>query len=98
MRFAIVGWCVSVLADSSAWRMEAGKGRSSVGEGSGPSSTLGMNGDEEVPLDQVPALVVAAALKAFPTFVPESAEAEVEDGVLLYSLSGSDDEGAREIE
>jgi uncharacterized membrane protein YkoI len=98
MKIADLGWGVSLLFVAAGCQMDSDKGKASVAEGSGPASALGMDGDEEVPLDEVPALVKAAALKAFPGLVLESAEAEVEDGVLLYSLSGTDDEGALEVE
>lgn len=98
MRTSIIGWSVSVLVFASGCQMDSDKGQASVAEGTRPASMLGMDGEEEVPLDQVPALVKNAALKAFPSLELESAEAEVEDGVLLYSLSGTDDEGALEVE
>jgi uncharacterized membrane protein YkoI len=98
MKIAIQCLGVCALALASACQVDSDKGKASVAEGSGPARALGMDGDEEVPLDQVPGVVKSAALAALPGLVLDSAEAEVEDGTLIYSLSGSDDQGELEVD
>ena len=95
MRIAILCLGVSALALASGCQMDSNK---SVASGSGPARARGMDGDEAVPLDEVPGVVKSAAAAALPGLVLDSAEAEVEDGVLIYSLSGADAEGALEVD
>jgi uncharacterized membrane protein YkoI len=97
MKIAIACLGVSALA-LGACQMDSDKTKSSVGEDARPTHALGMEGEEEVPLAEVPAAVKSAALAALPGLVLDSAEAEVEDGVLIYALSGTDDEGALEVD
>ena len=62
---------------------------------------VGDEGDDEdqvVALDQVPAVVLAAARAAVPGVVLTSAELEKEDGQFLYSLSGHLGDDRIEIE
>ena len=54
--------------------------------------------DENIALDQVPAAVRAAALNALPGFVITSAERETENGVVIYSLTGTVNGVSTEIE
>ena len=95
MRIAILCLGVSALVLASGCQMDSNK---SVASGSGPAHALGMDGDEAVPLDEVPGVVKSAAAAALPGLVLDSAEAEVEDGVLIYSLSGNDAEGELEVD
>ena len=55
-------------------------------------------GEVEVPLDQVPEAVKAAALAAMPGIVFSEAEREMENGVLVYELKGTVDGKEYEIE
>jgi uncharacterized membrane protein YkoI len=98
MRIAILCLGVCALAFAGGCQADSDKGKASVAEGSGPARALGMDGDEEVPLDQVPGVVKSAAMAALPGLVLDSAEAEVEDGTLIYALSGSDDQGELEVD
>ena len=52
----------------------------------------------EVPLDQVPSSVKAAALAALPGLVLKEAEMEIEDGVTVYELEGEVDGVEYEVE
>ena len=56
------------------------------------------DGEEEIPLDQVPANVKNAAQAALPGFVLEGAERETEDGTVVYSLEGTADGEEYEVE
>ncbi len=56
------------------------------------------DGEEEIPLDQVPANVKSAAQAAVPGLVLEEAERETEDGTVVYSLEGTADGQEYEVE
>ena len=56
------------------------------------------DGEEKIPLDQVPANVKNAAQAALPGLVLEEAERETEDGTVLYSLQGLVDGQEYEVE
>lgn len=87
---------LSTLLSSAC--QEATAARASVAPADGPlaATRIAPDGDEEIPLDQVPQLVKDAARAAVPGFVIESAEKETEDGVVLYSLEG--EAGGEEVE
>lgn len=55
-------------------------------------------GETEVPLDEVPNVVVQAAMEAVPGIELESAAVEEEDGETLYELVGMHDGERYEIE
>lgn len=54
--------------------------------------------EEEIPLDEVPEAVMAAALRALPGAVFEEAERELERGRLVYELEGTHEGERVEIE
>ena len=54
--------------------------------------------EEEIPLDQVPEVVMAAALRALPGAVFEEAERELERDRVVYELEGTHEGEAVEIE
>ena len=56
------------------------------------------DGEEKIPLDQVPANVMSAAQAAIPGLVLEEAERETEDGTVVYSLQGTADGEEYEVE
>ncbi len=56
------------------------------------------DGEEKIPLDQVPADVKNAAQAALPGLVLEEAERETEDGTVVYSLEGRADGEEYEFE
>ncbi len=56
------------------------------------------DGEEEIPLDQVPANVKSAAQAAVPGLILEEAERETEDGTVVYSLEGTADGQEYEVE
>lgn len=56
------------------------------------------DGEEKIPLDQVPANVKNAAQAALPGLVLEEAERETEDGTVVYSLQGTADGEEYEVE
>ncbi len=56
------------------------------------------DGEEKIPLDQVPADVKNAAQAALPGLVLEEAERETEDGTVVYSLEGTADGEEYEVE
>lgn len=65
----------------------------------GPAAAANADEDEvDIPLDQVPAVVIKAAMDAVPGFEPEEAEMEVEDGVTVYSIEGEAGDDEFEIE
>jgi len=49
----------------------------------------GSNEEVDVPLNKVPANVMAAAQKAVPGFTATKVEREVEDGVVVYDVAGT---------
>ena len=56
------------------------------------------DGEEEIPLDQVPANVKNAAQAVLPGLVLKEAEREIKDGTVVYSLQGTADGGEYEVE
>lgn len=54
--------------------------------------------DEAVPVGEIPGTVLKAAQDAVPGFTPTGAEKEIEHGTTVYSLEGTADGKACEVE
>ncbi len=59
---------------------------------------LGFEQEQDIEINQVPTVVTAAATKAVPGFIVESAELEKEDGKMVYELEGTANGKEYEIE
>lgn len=59
-----------------------------------PARQVATSGKVDVPLDRVPAEVIAAAVAAQPGFRPEQAQSEVRDGRNYFDLEGSLPDGS----
>ena len=89
LEILLIGGLAAALAGGCS-QLGSEDGKARLSDERAPTSPIGLEGDEDVPLDQVPALVLNAALAAVPGMQVDAAEAEVEDGVLIYALAGTD--------
>ncbi len=83
-------WYLLLLAPLVLWSCQASESDPSQAalNGEGRSAAMDEDDEEDIPLADVPSNVLAAAEKAVPGIVFESAERETEDGRLVYGLEG----------
>lgn len=94
------------LALAACSNLDGRESKSSIGDASRPNAARAADADDEeddddgeaIALDQVPASVKQAAQNAVAGLVLASCEKETEDGVVVYSLTGTANGETVEVE